>query len=92
MTHSLVSKFAAIIFSLIIHTENCYFMGNGIRVLDHPRKQQKLVPHEKKVFIICGVVFRHKIQGKYSKHKKTVLSLIFHLHYTFDQYLVKTAS
>ena len=30
MTHSLGSKFVAIIFSFIIHTENGYFVGTKI--------------------------------------------------------------
>ena len=42
-THSLGSKFVVIMFSFIIHTENCYLVGTEIRGLDPPRK---LVPHE----------------------------------------------
>ena len=36
MTHSWGSKFVAIVFSFIIHTENYNFVGNGIRGLDLP--------------------------------------------------------
>ena len=46
MTHSWGSKFVAIVFSLIIHTENYHFMGTGIGGSDPPRKPRKLVPHE----------------------------------------------
>ena len=40
------SKFVAIVFSFIIHTENYHFVGTGIRGSDPPRKTRKLVPHE----------------------------------------------
>ena len=46
MTHSWGSKFVAIVFSFIIHTENYPFMGTGIRGSDSPRKPRKLVSHE----------------------------------------------
>ena len=46
MTHSWGSKFVAIVFSFIIHTENYNSLGTRIHGLDPPRKPQKLVPHE----------------------------------------------
>ena len=46
MTQILGSKFVAIVFSFIIHTENYHFVGTGIRWSDPPRKPRKLVPHE----------------------------------------------
>ena len=46
MTHSWGSKFVAILFSFIIHTENHKFVGIVIRGSDPPRKPGKLVPHE----------------------------------------------
>ena len=46
ITHSWGSKFVAIAFSLIIHTENCFFVGTKFRGYDPPRKPLKLVPHE----------------------------------------------
>ena len=45
MIHSLSSKFVAIVFSFIIHTENYQLMGTGITLLDTPRKPRKQVPH-----------------------------------------------
>ena len=36
MTHSLGSKFVAIVFSFISHTENFYFVGIEIPGLDPP--------------------------------------------------------
>ena len=36
MTHSWGSKFVAIVFSFINHTENHYFMGAGIHGFDPP--------------------------------------------------------
>ena len=46
MAHSWGSKFVAIVFSFIIHTENHHFVGTGIRGSDPPRKPRKLVLHE----------------------------------------------
>ena len=46
MTHSWGSKFMAIVFSFIFHTENYHFMGIGIHGSDLPQKPRKLVPHE----------------------------------------------
>ena len=40
------SKFVAIAFSFIIHTDNYHFVGTEIRVSDPPWKPRKLVPHE----------------------------------------------
>ena len=42
MMHSWGSRFVAIIFSFITHTENHYFVGTGIRGLDPPRKTMKM--------------------------------------------------
>ena len=39
-----VRRFVVMVFSFIIHTENCYFIGTEIRGSDPPRKPQKLVP------------------------------------------------
>ena len=38
ITHSWGSKFMAIVFSFIIHTEKSYFLGTRIRGSDPPRK------------------------------------------------------
>ena len=46
MTHLWGSKFVAIVFPFIIHTDNYLFVGTGIRGSDPPRKQRILVPHE----------------------------------------------
>ena len=46
LTHSWGLKFVSIVFSFIIHKENRYFVGTGIRGSDLPRKPRKLVPHE----------------------------------------------
>ena len=46
VTHSWGSKFLAIVFSLIIRTENHYFMGTRIRGSDPTRIPRILVPHE----------------------------------------------
>ena len=45
ITYSWGSKFVAIVFSFIIHTEDCYFVGTEIRGSHSPRKPRKLVPH-----------------------------------------------
>ena len=39
-------KFVAILFSFIIHTENYYYVGTGIRGMDPPSKPRKFVPDE----------------------------------------------
>ena len=46
MTNLWGSKFMAMVFSFIIHTENYHFVGTGIRGSDHPQKPRKLVPHK----------------------------------------------
>ena len=40
------SKFVAIVFSIIIITENYHFVVTGIHGLDPPQKPRKFVPHE----------------------------------------------
>ena len=54
---SVGSKFVDIVFSLIIHTENRYFLCSGIRGSDPPRKPRKLVPHKNHPQYIKTVVF-----------------------------------
>ena len=44
--HSWDSKFVAIAFSFVIHTENRFFVGTRFRGSEPPRKPQNLVPHE----------------------------------------------
>ena len=47
MIHVWDSKFMAIVFSFIIHTENYYnFMGIGTPGSHPPQKPQKLIPHD----------------------------------------------
>ena len=46
MTLSCGSKFVAIVFSFIVHTENHKFVGAEICGSDPPRKRRNLLPHE----------------------------------------------
>ena len=49
MAHLWDSNFLhVVLFSFIIHTDNCHFVGTEIRGLDPPRKPRKLVHHENK--------------------------------------------
>ena len=53
MTHSWGSKFMAIVFSFIIHTENYYLVGTGICGSDPPQKLVHLQNLSHPQYIIC---------------------------------------
>ena len=59
MTHSWGSKFVAMVFSFIIHTENYHFVGIGIRGLHPPRKQRKFVPTKFKPSAVISLLYVH---------------------------------
>ena len=63
MTRSWGSKYVALVFSFIIHTDHRHFVGTGIRGLDPPRKPRKLESHENKTTHImcpCGIITNYQ--------------------------------